>query len=72
MWYDLRKGKKIVAKTKKTVIIHQERKILIKMTKKRTNKKNLAMQRKVNEHTKQENLGQLSIQIILLFQYSIT
>ena len=61
MWYDLRKGKKIVSKTKNTVIIYQQRNILLKITKKRTNKNNLVMQRKFKGHTKQENLRYLSL-----------
>ena len=61
MWYDLKKGKKLAAKTKSTVRIYQKRKILIKMTKKRTNKKNLVMQRKFKGHTQQENLRHLSL-----------
>ena len=61
MWYDLRKGKKIVAKTINTVIMCQVKKILIKMTKKITNQKNLVTQSKFKGHTKQENLRYLSL-----------
>ena len=61
MWYDLKKGKKFVAKTKNTVRIYKKRKILIKMTKKITNEKNLVTQSKFKGHRKQENLRYLSL-----------
>ena len=57
----LKKRKENSGQDKNAMIILQERKILIKITKKRNNTKNLVMQRKFKGHKTQENLIHLSL-----------